>query len=234
MNVRSPLVAYPQPPTLRQPGQGAFDDPARDPQAATMVRPTFGEHRGNPHGSQLLAMRFRIIGPISLHALGAASGTPSLAPNRRDGFEPWQPLRHIMAMRPRHQGGQRHALRIGDHMVFTATFPAISRIGARFFPLPRRPEGSDYRRPPGTNRSCPPHAAWRGGRYVTVARHRRGANRASDASRSSQSHHPSLGGAVPKEDRTSEQRGCRSTPRGRVSVADRPWPWEAQRDTTER
>jgi hypothetical protein len=97
---------------------------------------TFGQHGSNPHRSQRLAMRGRIIAAIPLHTVGAVFGPPRLAPYRRDGGQQWQQWRHVMAMRSRHQRRQRNAMRIGEDMMFTPTFPAIRRIGPRFFSPP--------------------------------------------------------------------------------------------------
>ena len=69
--------------------------------------------------------------------------------HRRNAIHQRQQLRHIMPMRPRHAGGQRYPLRIGDYMMFAARFAPIGRIGTGVCPPNRPHRGTiDYRTRP--------------------------------------------------------------------------------------
>lgn len=206
MNICTPLVTYPQPAPLRQPGQGPFHDPAVDPQATAMRCAAFSQHRSDPPRAQLLPMGLRIIAAVSLHTVWPTSGAPTLALHRRDSLQQGQQLGHIVAMRPGHQSRQGNSPGICQHMMLTAALPAIGGIGPGFFPHRRPPEDSDYPRPRGTNQSGPRRGAWPGGGYGAVARPLCGANRGGAANRSSRSRNPSPGEASPRECRTLGQR----------------------------
>ena len=53
---------------------------------------------------------------------------------------PTAKIGHIMPMRPRHAGGQRDPLRIGDYMMFAARFAPIGRIRTGVRPPTARTE----------------------------------------------------------------------------------------------
>jgi len=233
MHVCTPLIAYPQPTPLRQPRQGPLHDPAIATQATAMLGATFGQHGGNPARSQLLPMGLRVVAPVPLHTAWPTSGTPALAPHRRDGLQQGQQLGHIVPMRPGHQRRQGNPLTIGEHMMLTAALPTIGGIGTGFFPHRRPLEDSGYQPPHGTNRCGPRRGAWSGTWRGAVARSRCGANRVSAASRSSRSRSPSLAGASPRECRTSGQRESQLTPPGSGLAGGHPAVWTTPRVTAE-
>jgi hypothetical protein len=231
MNVCTPLIAYPQPAPLRQPCQGPFHDPAIDAQATAVGCPAFGQHGGDPQRSQLPPVRLRIIPPVPLDPARPTAGAPTLPPHGRDGLQQGQQLGHVVPMRPGHQRRQWNPLGIREYMMFTAALPAIGGIGAGFFPHRRPPEGSDYPRLRGTNRSGPPRGAWPGAWHGAVAKRLYGANHVSAASTSSRSRSPSPGGASPRECRTSAQREYPLTWLDSGLAVCLPAVWSAQRVT---
>jgi hypothetical protein len=197
MPICTPLIAYPQPAPLRQPGQGPFHHPAMDAQATAMIYPAFGQHGGDAECSQRLPMGRRIIGPVPLDAVRPTSGAPTLAPHGRNSLQQGQQLGHVVPMCPCHQRRPWNPPGVSEHMMLTAALPAIGGIRTGFSPHRRRPGGSDCQPRRGTS----------------------GANRVSAASRSCRSHSPSPGGAFPREYRTSGQREFLLAPPGSVFAA---------------
>jgi hypothetical protein len=227
MNICTAFIAHPQPPVLRQPRQGPLDNPAVHTQPTAVGRPPFGQHRRNASRPQLLAVRLRIIGPVTIHPRGTAPRTPRLAADGGDRLQQRHQLGDIMAVSARHHSRQGNPLGIGQEMMLTAQFAPIGGVGAGFFP-PRQPPGrSGYPPPPETNRACLPLGAWPARRHGGDAIHRTAANRADAASMSCRSHSPSPAAAFPTGAQTAAQRECPSTPHGRVPVADRLGVWGA-------
>jgi hypothetical protein len=231
MNVCTPLIAYPQPAPLRQPGQGPFHHPAVDTQATAMACAAFGKDRDDPPRAQLLAMGLRIIASIPLHTVRPTSRAPTLASHGRDSLQQGQQLGHIVPMRAGHQRRQGNALGIREHMMLTAALPAIGGTGTGFFPHRRPPGDSDYPRRRETNRSGRRRGAWPGAWHGAVAIPPCGANHVSAASRSSRSHSPSPGGASPGACRTSGRRAYPFTWLDSRLAAGHPVVWAAQRVT---
>ena len=128
-----------------QPRQRPFDHPPVDTQAAAVGLPPPCQQRTEAPLSQGAPMRLRIIGPVALHLIGATTRSADSTGHRRNAIHQRQKLGHIMPMRPRHAGGQRDPLRIGDYMMLAARFAPISRIGTGV-----------YRPPHATSRSGRP------------------------------------------------------------------------------
>jgi hypothetical protein len=234
MNIRTALIAYPQPTVLRQPRQGPLDHPSIDTQTAAMCLPAFRQHRRDAHGSQCPAMGLRIIAPIALYTLGTASRRPRLPADRGDCCQQRQQLGDIMPMGARHHSGQGNPVRIREEMMFTARLAPIGGIGAGFFPHHPQHGRSGYRQQRVPSRSYRPHGAWPITRYAVGARPRRDANPAGGASTSCRSHTPSPGAAVPMGYRISAQKESPSTQRGLESVVSRPVVWTARAEIKER
>ena len=119
-----------------QPRQRPFDHPPVDTQAAAVGLPPPCQQRTDAPLSQGAPMRLRIIGPVALHLIGATTRSADSTGHRRNPIHQRQKLGHIMPMRPRHAGGQRDPLRIGDYMMLAARFAPIGRIGTGVRPPP--------------------------------------------------------------------------------------------------
>ena len=131
-----------------QPRQRPFHHPPIDAQAAAVGLSPPRHHRADAPLLQGAPMRLRIIGPVALHLIGATTRSADSTGHRRDAIHQRQQLRHIMPMRPRHAGGQRDPLCIGDYMMFAARFAPIGRIGTGVRPPPTaRTEALSINRP---------------------------------------------------------------------------------------
>ena len=215
MDVRSPFVAHPQSAELPEPGQRPLNDPPVHAQPATMLCTPSGDHRRDVARTQRLPARLQVIGTVRIQPLGSATRTTALAPNCGHSVHPWQPLRHIMPVRPGHNRGQRQPVGIGDPMMLTPGLAAVCGIGAGFF----------FRPPPHAGRHCPhrretppghrPLAVWTTADDEAAPTRRRHAMPSDDASRSSLNPTPSLGATSPTGCRSSGRIECRSTPCGR-------------------
>lgn len=122
MHFWSPFVTTAQAAELMQPKQGSFDHLAIDTQATAVRRVALCQERLNAQRSQPRAMRLGVIGPIALHALRSSLGSSASAVHCWNGLHQRLELRHIMRVRTRQDGRQRHAACVGDQMMFAARF----------------------------------------------------------------------------------------------------------------
>ena len=140
MNVRSPFITNSQPSELVKPRKGALDHPSIDTQPTAMLFTAPRQNGLDVAGAKLFTMRLGIIRSIALHAIGTMPGTSSLASKRWNAIHKLQQLSNIMIVRPCKSKSQRHTFRIGDHMMLTAWFAAVSGIRPSFFPRRQEPE----------------------------------------------------------------------------------------------
>lgn len=117
-----------------QPRQCTLDDPAVDAQTAAMRDTAVGQHRFDPQLHKRIAMRTRMIRPITLDTIRTATGVSALTGDRRDRVNQRQKLGHVVPVRAGEYRGERNTVRIGDDMVLRAVFPAIRGVGAGLRP----------------------------------------------------------------------------------------------------
>ena len=118
-----------------QPGQGSFDIPAMNSQAAPVRGVALGEKRRDAVLSQPLTLCFAVIATVALDALRTKfRASESSAQDQRDRFDQWLQVRHVVDVRRRHLRRQRNASGFGQDVMFRPCFGAIRRIGANFDP----------------------------------------------------------------------------------------------------
>src|SRR5918992_2111570 len=231
MNVRSPLIANPQPAELMQPGQGPLHYPAIDAQAAPVPGKTLGQDRPNLERAQGPALGFRVIGPVSLNLVGSTARAPSPSPNGRNSLHQGQQLDDIVTVSSRENGGQRNPLSIGNHVVFAPQLAPVGRIGPGFFP--HRPPLGWRRYPPrpGTSQSGPLLEVWPAAVREAPARPQLPASLADGANTSCPNRSPFPWATFPRECRSSGQTRCQSAPAGRSRASGQgsaiAWAWAA-------
>lgn len=100
-----------------QPGIGTFHDPAVDPQATAMFRPSLWNLGIDLSTPQFLPVWFRIVGPVCIQFFGL-SGFVSLLPRKvGDAIDQGQQLGYISGVRSCHDDRQGNARGIGQHVV---------------------------------------------------------------------------------------------------------------------
>ncbi len=134
VNVIAAFIPDAQTTKLVQPRQRALHDPAIDPQATAMRHEAPTQHRLDLQGTQLLAQGIRIVAPIALHSLGAATWMAAFASHGGNRLDERHQLRHIRDIGPGQALRQREATPIREEVVFAARFGPIGGIRTRFFP----------------------------------------------------------------------------------------------------
>ena len=79
MDVRATFVAQREAAEAMQPGQGAFDNPAEDAEAAAMRTAGLGHHRHDALRGQSRGAGARPVGAIALHGAGLTARAPGSA-----------------------------------------------------------------------------------------------------------------------------------------------------------
>jgi len=134
MNIVSTVEARAQASHLMQPANRALNNPARFPQAASVLGVSTRQNRLNTALTQLFTMRFRVVGAVALNTVGTPARPARLAGNGGNGFHQGKQLRDVVRVSAGQRGREGYAVGVGDHMMFAAGFAAICGIGARFFP----------------------------------------------------------------------------------------------------
>lgn len=134
MDIGPTFITCPQAAELMQPGDGAFDHPARHAQVAAMAGAAFSDLRTNVTLPQDATVAFAVITAIRLDMPGAFQRTTTPASNRRHAVEQGQQLRRIVAVGAGQDDIERDAVAIDEEVVLAARLAPISRIGASFFP----------------------------------------------------------------------------------------------------
>ena len=134
VNVRQPFVSDAEPAILMQPRQGSFNHPSVHTQSTAVFHVSLGENGCDMSVAKNLAVRLRIIRPISLHRVGLLPGAPSTSGDGRNPVNQRKKLSHIMSVCSRQSGGQRDAVAISDHVMFAPQFPSIRWIRPRLRP----------------------------------------------------------------------------------------------------
>ena len=134
MNIRSALIANPQPAKLMQPRQSTFNDPASFTQPATVSCSSSGQHRYDLKKSQNLSMGLGVISAVTLHTVRLATWASSFACYLWDSLYKWQQLGNVMAIGTGQFHRKRDTVGIGNEVMFRAQFPSIRWIRPRFRP----------------------------------------------------------------------------------------------------
>lgn len=134
MKVIEPFVADFEATKLMQPSDRALHHPTGFAQAAAVLGIAFGDDLFDGEGAQQPAMRLGVIATVTLERFRALSGAARFAPNRRNGLNQRQQLRHIVGVGPGDYGRERDALRVGKKVVLAPRFTAIGWVRSSFFP----------------------------------------------------------------------------------------------------
>lgn len=134
VNIIAAFIANAQPTKLMHPTQRPFHHPAVLAPPAAMRRVPLGDDRLDPESAQGLAVWLRIIAPIALHPLGAATRMTDLASHRGNRLDQRQELSHIVRIRTGEDDRERDAATIRDEMMLAAGFGFIRGIRACFYP----------------------------------------------------------------------------------------------------
>ncbi len=134
MDFGQPLIPNSQSAELMQPSNTAFDHPASFPQTAAMRCSPSRQFAVNTTHLQSVAMRLRIVSPITLHTPRFSTRASSFTRNWRDRIHQWQQLSDVVAVGLGQHHAQRNAVRFDEDMVLAARFTPIGRVWACFFP----------------------------------------------------------------------------------------------------
>jgi hypothetical protein len=134
MNARTPFVPQIESPKSMEPGQRAFDDPARPSQSAAVRTAAFCQLAGDPASLECVAMRLRVIPAVALHEAWLPQRPTRAAAQGRNAVDEGQQLGHVVPVRRREARDDRNPVRVGKNMMFRPGLTAIGRIRSSFFP----------------------------------------------------------------------------------------------------
>ena len=134
MDAWTPFVPQIESTKSMEPGQGAFDDPARASQAAAMGTAAFRQLAGDPATLEFVAMGLRVIPAVALHEARLPQGPTRAAAQRRNAVDQWQQLGHVVPVRRREARDDRNPVRVGKNVMFRPGLTAIGRVRSSFFP----------------------------------------------------------------------------------------------------
>jgi len=117
-----------------QPGQGSFDHPAINAQAAAMGRVALGQEGLNASLSQPVPIRSRVVAAIALNAFGPAARSAQLAPHWRNGLHQGAQLGVVVDVGLRQEAGQGNASSVRNQVMLAARFRSVGRIRPGFVP----------------------------------------------------------------------------------------------------
>ena len=142
MNARTSFVSQIESTKSMEPGQRAFDDPARASQSAAVRTATFRQLAGDPASRECVAMRLRVIPAIALHEARLPQGPTGAAAQGRNAVDERQQLGHVVPVRRREARDDRNPVRVGKNMMFRPGLTAIGRVRSSFFPAQRAEGGA--------------------------------------------------------------------------------------------
>ena len=117
-----------------EPGQRAFDDPARAAEATAVRRSTFGELRPDTAPVKGIAVRLGIVPAIPLKKRRLATGPARPAAQGRNRVDQRQQLSDVVAVRGRQARDERNPARVGENVMFRPRLTAIGWVRSSFFP----------------------------------------------------------------------------------------------------
>ena len=134
VHVGASFVANEQPAETMQPGEGPFDDPARDTQAAAVRRAAAAEDGNDAEPTEPAPMTFGVVPAVALQHGGPATGTAPPAPDAAQGAHQRIELRDVVDVRRADLAYQGNAVGLDDDVVFRAFLTAIGWVRSSFFP----------------------------------------------------------------------------------------------------
>lgn len=134
MYIGSPFITHTQASKLMQPGESAFDDPARQAKVAAMPGAALGELRMDVALPQDKTIALAIVSPVGLHTPWFAQRAAAPSADGGNPVEQRQQLRRIVTVGPREDHIERCAVAVDDEVVLAARLAPISRVGPGLFP----------------------------------------------------------------------------------------------------
>lgn len=130
MNVGAPFVAHSEPAKLVEPSEGAFDYPAVDAKAATMLNPAVVDEGPDVATFQLGSDALGVVSLVGKEGVGSATGTATPALDAWNGVydgDGWYSVVDIGACQA---DCERNAAAVRDEVPLRAGFRSISRVSA--------------------------------------------------------------------------------------------------------
>ncbi len=134
MDIGATFVSHDEPAKAMEPGQRALHHPAGHAEAAAMRRTPTGEDRHDALGAEPVAVRLRIVPPITLEDVGFPAGPAAAAADRGKAGDEGIELGDVVDVGGGHLRDKRDAARFGDDVVFGARLAAIGWVRSSFFP----------------------------------------------------------------------------------------------------
>jgi hypothetical protein len=129
-----PVVADPQPPTPRQPGDRAFCLPPMAAKPLRRLDPTAGDADLDPPPGEVAAAAVMIVGLVGVDLLGAAAPAAGRGPHV--GKVVQQRLEHqaVVGIGPSHQQRQRQATTLNGQVQLASGLGPVDRVCATQIP----------------------------------------------------------------------------------------------------
>lgn len=134
MDVVADLPADAQAAEPVQKGDGLLDDPASGAESGAVADAASGDDRGDPPGSQVLAVAVVVVAPVGVEPLWSLPWSASGALDPGDLVDQGYELGDVMAVAAGQTRGEGGAARVGDDVVFRAWLAAVDRARAGFGP----------------------------------------------------------------------------------------------------
>jgi len=134
MDAGTPFVANVEPTESMQPGQRAFDDPARPAEATAVRCAALRELRLDAASVQFVPMRLGVVAAIALNERWFAARPSGPTAQRGEGIHQGQELHNVVAVGRRQPHDERNAPRVGEKVMFRPLLAAIGRVRSSFFP----------------------------------------------------------------------------------------------------
>ena len=96
MDTRAPFIPHVEAAKLMEPGQRAFDDPARPTETTAMLGPTLRQLRLDAAAVKGVAVRLRIIAAVALHEIRLSPRAAGPAAQGRHRVHQQRELRDVM------------------------------------------------------------------------------------------------------------------------------------------
>ena len=134
MDAGASLIADVEASESMQPGQRAFDDPARLPEAAAVRSPALRQLGPNPPSVQLVTMGLGIVAAVALDTRGLMAGPAGPAAQDRKRIDQRQQFGDVIAVGGGQARDNRNPLGVGENVMFRPLLPAIGGVRSSFFP----------------------------------------------------------------------------------------------------
>lgn len=129
MHISSPFITHTQASKLMQPGESAFDHPARHTKVAAMPGAAPGELRMDATLPQDTAIALAIVSTVGLHTPRFAQGPATPPSDGRNSVEQRHELCRIVTVSASQDHIQWCAVAVDDEVVLAARLAPISRVG---------------------------------------------------------------------------------------------------------